>query len=61
MLKLICLIMQQKQISKTFRMFDTLSFSLKSKLSGLKTEVDKLDINKWKSLPNNLSNFKKSR
>ena len=37
---------------------DTLSFSLKSKLSGLKTEVDKLDINKLKSLPNNLSNLK---
>ena len=33
---------------------DTTSFVLKSNLASLKTEVDKL-----KSLPNNLSNFKK--
>ena len=37
---------------------DTLSFSLKSNLASLKTEVDKLDINKLKILPNNLSNLK---
>ena len=37
---------------------DTSSFALKSNLTSLKTEVDKLDINKLKSLPNNLSNSK---
>ena len=31
---------------------------MKSNLASLKTEVDKLDINKLKSLPNNLSNLK---
>ena len=31
---------------------------MKSNLAGLKTEVDKLDIDKLKSLPNNLSNLK---
>ena len=30
-------------------------FALKSDLASLKTEVDKLDIDKLKSLPNNLS------
>ena len=37
---------------------DTSSFALKSNLPSLKTEVDKLDIDKLKSLPNNLSNLK---
>ena len=37
---------------------DTSSFALKSNLSSLKTEVDKLDIDKLKNLPNNLSNLK---
>ena len=37
---------------------DTSSFALKSNLAGLKTEVDKLDTYKLKSLPNNLSNLK---
>ena len=36
----------------------TSSFTLKSNLASLKTEVDKLGINKLKSLPNNLSNLK---
>ena len=36
---------------------DTSSFALKSNLAGLKTEVDKVDINKLKSLPINLSNL----
>ena len=36
----------------------TSSFAIKSNLAGLKTEVDKLDINKLKILPNNLSNLK---
>ena len=37
---------------------DTSSFARKSNLASLKTEVDKLDIDKLKSLPNNLSNLK---
>ena len=38
---------------------DTSSFALKSNLASLKTEVDKLDIDKnLKILPNNLSNIK---
>ena len=32
--------------------------TLKSNLASLKTEVDKLDIDKLNSLPNNLSNLK---
>ena len=35
---------------------DTSNFALKSNLASLKTEVDKLDIDKLKSSPNNLSN-----
>ena len=58
MLKLIHLIMQQKQVSKTFPMLNTTSFALKSNLASLKTEVDNLDIDKLKGLPNNLSNLK---
>ena len=38
--------------------FDTTSFALKSNLASLKTEVDNLDINKLKGLPDNLSNLK---
>ena len=37
---------------------DTSNFALKSNLAGLKTEDDKLDIDKLKSLQNNLSNLK---
>ena len=37
---------------------DTSSFALKSDLASLKTEVDELDIDKIKTLPNNLSNLK---
>ena len=37
---------------------DTSGFPLKTNLTSLKTEVDKLDIDKLKSLPNNLSNLK---
>ena len=43
-----------KNISHT----NTSSFALKSNLASLKTEVDKLDINKLKSLPTNLSYLK---
>ena len=34
------------------------SVALKSNLASSKTEIDKLDIDKLKSLPNNLSNLK---
>ena len=43
---------------KSILHIDTSSFSLKSNLASLKTEVDKLDIDKLKSLPTNLSNLK---
>ena len=56
MLKLICLIMQQTQTYISH--VDTSHFAPKSNLASLKTEVDKLDIDKLKSLPNNLSNLK---
>ena len=36
----------------------TSGFALKTNLSNLKTEVDKLDIDQLKSLPNNSSNLK---
>ena len=37
---------------------DTSSFALKTNLANLETDVDKLDIDKLKSLPNTLSNLK---
>ena len=47
MLKLICQIMQQKQISKVFLShLDTSRFALKTNLVSLKTEVDTLDFDK---------------
>ena len=38
---------------------DTSNFALKSNLASLKTEVDKVDIDELKSLPNNFKQFKK--
>ena len=43
---------------KSISLVDTSGFAKKSNLSSLKTEVDKLDIDKLKILPNNLSNLK---
>ena len=43
---------------KSISHMNTSRFALKSNLSSLKTEVDKLDIDKLKNLPNNLSNLK---
>ena len=37
---------------------DTSSFALKLNLASLETEVDKLDVDELKSLPNNLGNLK---
>ena len=43
---------------KNISQINTSSFALKWNLASLKTEVDKLDIDKLKSLPNNFSNLK---
>ena len=43
---------------KSISHVDTSSFALKTNLANLKTEVDKLDIGKLKSLSNNLSKLK---
>ena len=48
---LICLIMQQKLVEKNVAHVDTSSFSLKKNLANLKTEVDKLDIDKLAPVP----------
>ena len=37
---------------------NTSDFALKANLANLKTELDKLDINKLKNLPNSLNNLK---
>ena len=57
MLKMICLITQQNQISDIISDVDTSSFALKTNLANLKTVVHKLDIDKSKNLPNNLNNL----
>ena len=43
---------------KSISHVDTSSFVLKPNLASLKSEVDKLDIDKLKSLPNSLINLK---
>ena len=43
---------------KNISHIDTQSFALKSNLASVKTEFDKLHIDKLKSLANNLSNLK---
>ena len=43
---------------KNINHVDTSSFASKTNLVNLKTEVDKLDIDKLKNLPNNLNNLK---
>ena len=54
-LKLTCLIMQTKTGIKNISHVDASSFALKSNLGSLKTEVDKLDINKLVSVHVHLS------
>ena len=57
-LKFSCLITQQKQLWKSYEVIshiDTLSFALKSNLASLRTEVDKLDIDKLVHVPADLS------
>ena len=55
MLKLIFLIMQQKTGLKSITHVDTSSFALKTNLASLKSEVDKLDIDKLVPVPVDLS------
>ena len=55
MLKLIFLIMEQKTDLKKGRHVDTSSFALKTNLASLKSEVDKLDIDKLVPVPVDLS------
>ena len=43
---------------KNITQVDTSSFALRANVANLKTEVDKLDIDKLRGLPNNLSNLK---
>ena len=40
---------------KNITHIDTSSFALKTSLANLKSEVDKLDIDKWKPIPTDLS------
>ena len=57
MLQLIYLIMQQttKHDIKNITHVDTSSFALKTNLANLKCEVDKLDVDKLKPIPTDLS------
>ena len=48
-----------KKDTKNILHIDTSSFALESNLASLKTEVHELNIDKSKSLPNDLSNLKK--
>ena len=54
-LKLIFQIMQKKPDLKIATHVDTSSFALKTNLAGLKTEVDKLDIDKLAPVPADFS------
>ena len=54
-LKLIFQIMQQRGILKNISHVDTSSFALKTNLASLKTEADKLHINKLVPVPVDLS------
>ena len=50
--------MQQKPDLKNATGIDTSSFAKKVVLSHLKSDVDKLDIDKFKNIPTNLNNLK---
>ena len=50
--------MQQKADLKDATGIDTSSFAKKVVLSHLKSDVDKLDIDKFKNIPTNLNNLK---
>ena len=46
--------MQQKKVIKNISHVDTSCFALKTNLSSLKTEIDKLEIDKLLPIPNDL-------
>ena len=50
--------MQQKQILKNATRVDTSKFAKKVNLANLKSNIDKLDIDKLKNVPTNLSSLK---
>ena len=54
-LKLIFQIIQEKHIIKNISHNDTSSFALKTNIANLKTEIDKLDIDKLVPVPADLS------
>ena len=54
-LKLIFPTMQKKTDLKNIKHIDTSNFALKTNLASLKTEVDKLDIDKLAPVPVDLS------
>ena len=51
-------ITQQKQILEIFHMLILQVFALKTNLANLKNEVDNLDINKLKTVPDDLSKLR---
>ena len=50
--------MQQKKDSKNATVIDTSDFAKKTYLANLKSDVDKLDIDKFKNVTNGLSSLK---
>ena len=50
--------MQRKQIWKIATGVDASTFAKKNGLANLKSDIDKLDIDKLKNIPSNLSNLK---
>ena len=56
--KVDCSNYETKTDIKNISHVDTSSFALKTNLANLKTDVDKLDIDKLKGLPSNLSKLK---
>ena len=53
--------MQQKQIEKMKQVLTHQKFAKKVDLGSLKSDVDKLGIDKLKTLPSNLNNLKSKR
>ena len=49
----------EKQILKNATAFDTSDFAKKINLANVKSDVDKLDIDKLKNVPINLNNLRK--
>ena len=51
--------MQQKKDINDITQVDTSNFALKTNLANLKTEVDKLDVDKLATVPLDLSKLKR--